>query len=448
MSNKVKSKKKSLNTLFKLLKNFLEKKDFTITLESREDRFVYHYYSEILRYWNKLNFIVTRIYIKNKKRPPERNIELAKALYTVYCLLWEKRNFKAILEDVGYKYKKVLKALGDFSLENYLENKSQLEKLSICEAMPTFFIKKLTDWMSFDFLKENIVYMNNYNINDDNYFYIFSKLTAEQIISKIFEENKNIQKKLKNNKLSIEKDPELPLIYRVPTKHKSIFVNSRLHFTKRIILLDKGSATVASILEPKPNDIICDMCAAPGNKTILISHLTNDKADIIAGEFSRNRIPRTINLYKAMETKRIQLLNCDSILLPVRGEIKFDKILLDAPCTGSGTFATNPELKWRQNRGFLKQNIKIQEKLLESAIKMLKMGGTLVYSTCSLYAEEGEMQILKFLDYLEPLQLPEWFGKSYKIDDKEIAGTGRLFPAIHKTKGFFVGKFKKKEESS
>ncbi|MHA1337708.1 MAG: SAM-dependent tRNA/rRNA cytosine-C5 methylase, partial [Promethearchaeota archaeon] len=71
-----------------------------------------------------------------------------------------------------------------------------------------------------------------------------------------------------------------------------------------------------------------------------------------------------------------------------------------------------------------------------------------VYSTCSLYAEEGEMQILKFLDYLEPLQLPEWFGKSYKIDDKEIAGTGRLFPAIHKTKGFFVGKFKKKEESS
>jgi 16S rRNA (cytosine967-C5)-methyltransferase len=117
--------------------------------------------------------------------------------------------------------------------------------------------------------------------------------------------------------------------------------------------------------------------------------------------------------------------------------------LLDAPCTGSGTFSTNPELKWRQNEGFLHQNIVLQEKLLKSAITLLKHSGILVYSTCSLYPEEGEYQVLKILKHLKPMELPKWFSPSYKVDDQQIPGTGRLFPVNHNTKGFFIAKFKK-----
>ena len=75
---------------------------------------------------------------------------------------------------------------------------------------------------------------------------------------------------------------------------------------------------------------------------------------------------------------------------------------------------------------------------------MLKPKGILVYSTCSLYPDEGEFQILKYKDELEPLDLPNWFGESYEVNGIRIPGTARLFPAQHHTEGFFIGKFKKK----
>ena len=87
---------------------------------------------------------------------------------------------------------------------------------------------------------------------------------------------------------------------------------------------------------------------------------------------------------------------------------------------------------------------KVQRKLLESGINLLKSGGILLYSTCSLYAEEGELQLMNFLDRLEPLELPNLISPSYEINHKKIKGTGRLFPSIHHTKGFFIGLFKKK----
>ena len=86
----------------------------------------------------------------------------------------------------------------------------------------------------------------------------------------------------------------------------------------------------------------------------------------------------------------------------------------------------------------------LQEKLLKNALRLLKPSGVLVYSTCSLYPEEGELQVLKILEEVNPIKLPEWFSPSYKIKNRQIPGTGRLFPAINQTKGFFIGKFKKK----
>jgi 16S rRNA (cytosine967-C5)-methyltransferase len=86
----------------------------------------------------------------------------------------------------------------------------------------------------------------------------------------------------------------------------------------------------------------------------------------------------------------------------------------------------------------------LQEKLLKSAIDLLKPSGILVYSTCSLYPEEGELQVVKILNKCEPMEIPKWFSPSYKIDHQYIPGTGRLFPATQQTKGFFIAKFKKK----
>ena len=186
------------------------------------------------------------------------------------------------------------------------------------------------------------------------------------------------------------------------------------------------------------------MCAAPGNKTSLIAQFSNNRAKIIANEFNKERCLFTKQLLLKLNAFNYHLLYTDSINPPFRITPQFDKVLLDAPCTGSGTFLTNPELKWRQNKSFLYQNVSLQEKLLNSALNLLKPKGILVYSTCSLYPEEGELQIIKILEHVKPLGLPKWFSPGYKINGKEIPGIGRLFPSTHRTQGFFIGKFKKR----
>ena len=84
--------------------------------------------------------------------------------------------------------------------------------------------------------------------------------------------------------------------------------------------------------------------------------------------------------------------------------------------------------------------------MLATAIDYLKPDGILVYATCTLYPEEGELQILKVKDLLDPIQLPDWISPSYEINGEILNGTGRLFPHIHHSQGFFIGKFKKKAQ--
>ena len=150
-----------------------------------------------------------------------------------------------------------------------------------------------------------------------------------------------------------------------------------------------------------------------------------------------------VSILSKLGSKNIFVLLNDSINPPFRNDIKFDKILLDPPCTGSGTFSSSPELKWRQNFSFLNQNVKLQEMLLQNSVNYLKKEGILVYSTCSVYFEEGEAQIQKILKHFTPIILPNWISKSYKINGASLEGMGRLFPSIHHSQGFFVAKIKK-----
>jgi 16S rRNA (cytosine967-C5)-methyltransferase len=225
---------------------------------------------------------------------------------------------------------------------------------------------------------------------------------------------------------------------------KSKVLKSYLYQKGDLIFQDKASAAVVNILDPQPKELICDMCAAPGIKTSYIAQKMRNQGKVIAGEFLNTRIRIMIQLLKHLNVINTYLLNIDSIAFPLRFQNMFDRILLDAPCTGSGTFLANPELKWRQNPKFLHQNILLQKKLFQSALNLLKPGGILVYSTCSLYLEEGEHIIMNFLNQLEPQDLPTWFSPSYKINGSRLPGAGRLFPSKQKTQGFFVGKFKKK----
>lgn len=361
-------------------------------------------------------------------------------MYATYKILWEKASDKEVIHDLKMVDKKFLHRVRTFSWNEALVHKDEKEKFSISEAIPSFMIDQLLPVMNKEFLRSNTNFMNGlgYKIEVTARINILNRKSTPEVLSN------QIKDSLKKNKVRFHNDPDIQYLLRIPLSQKNRAIINPWYQKGSLIFQDKASAAVIKALAPQQGELICDMCAAPGIKTSLIAQYMNNNGCILAGEFLTERANSMKSLLFKLNVTNVTIINTDSIIFPIRFQNYFDRILLDAPCTGSGTFLANPELKWRQNKKFLHQNVILQKKLLENALKMLKPYGILVYSTCSLYPEEGEYQILDFMNYLEPLGLPKWFSPSYKIDNNIIPGTGRLFPSVHHTQGFFIGKFKKK----
>ena len=405
---------------------------------SRKNSYIVHYYNEIVRYWNKINFITKRAHPNTVKATPN---QLALYLYITYRVLWEKSSDKTIFKEVKNINRKFLSNLRNFSWEEALKRKNLEEKLSISKAIPSFMINHLLPVMTLDFIKDNIQVMNGV-VGDDKTFVRINKLLKTNQNHNI---NMIIKTEFDKRKIAYNKDPHIEDLLTIPTTVKNNILKSSIYQEGHIIFQDKASASVIEVLSPQPGEFICDMCAAPGMKTSLIAQHMDNKGRIIAGEFLNQRTIIMKDLLHHLSVQNTHILTTDSIIFPLRSQNIFDRILLDAPCTGNGSFLSNPELKWRQNENFLHQNTVLQKKLFENALKLLKPNGIIVYSTCSLYPEEGEYIIMNFQDYLEPQNLPKWFSPSYNIEGSILPGVGRLFPSIQHTQGFFIAKFKKKE---
>ena len=432
----------NLNDLFKILAQFIEGRTGIFIPNITINPEIIHYYNEIIRYWNRLNFILKRITNHDKATTKLSSMKNAKYLYIIFRFYEENASLNEIIKEIGANNSeiRVINNLKNISFEKILKKKPQIEKLSLIYAYPTFLIKNLTSHMNIDFLVENLTQMNSYNPATDTFSFFINTLamnTKDQL-TQFFED-------LEKEKIKVLPDKNLSNLYFSFLKNKKDLTLSEWYRSGKVIIVDKASVIVATLLNPNKDELISDLCAAPGIKSILLASLTNNASKIIALDFSYTRTKQMTFLLRNLSVSSAFILNSDGITPPLRTNIRFDRILIDAPCTGSGTLLSNPELKWRQNSNFLKQNMVLQTKLLNSAINFLKPGGVLLYSTCSLYAEEGELQILKFFDQLKPVELPKWISPSYKINGRVIPGTGRLFPSIHHTKGFFIGKFKKKE---
>jgi len=436
----IKIKNGTIKTILKLLIGFL-KGDRNLKSENYYlNPSVTHYYNEIIRYWSNLNYIIKKtLRSLNYSNEIDTN-NMALYLYSTYRITYENSSIETLLEEINLTtdYSLFYERLSTFSWKEALRGKNEQEILSIKEAIPNFVINHLKPVMKFDFLKDNLLYMNNIKNTAESFFRINPLLTEDKY--------KLIQENLRILDIDLIKDRDIPGLYCIPLKNKRKIIKQECYKKGYILFQDKGSVAVVKILKPREEDRIIDMCAAPGIKTTLIAQESNNKSRILANDFNTNRLKQCIEIFNKYRISNCFLLNSDSINLPFRGDVYFDKVLIDAPCTGSGTFLAHPELKWRQNEDFLHVNTLLQRKLIRKGIDLLKPKGTLVYSTCSLYPEEGESQILKFLDELEPLEIPNWFYPSYIINNLELKGTGRLFPSTHHTQGFFIGNFKKKEK--
>jgi NOL1/NOP2/sun family putative RNA methylase len=211
------------------------------------------------------------------------------------------------------------------------------------------------------------------------------------------------------------------------------------------------------VLNPKKDETVLDICASPGSKTTQMAAMMDNKGLLIANEVKFGRIK-----ILAANTERCGVMNLiitrrDGIALCnqfKKKNILFDKILLDAPCSGEGTIRSTPRTLEMWNINTIKNLSKLQKSLIASAIEILKPNGELIYSTCTHAPEEDEEVVdfaLKNFDVeVERINLPlktaegitEWEGKKYS---EEVKLTHRIYPQLSNTEGFFVSKLRKKK---
>ncbi len=209
-----------------------------------------------------------------------------------------------------------------------------------------------------------------------------------------------------------------------------------------------ASQIPVEILDPKPNELILDCCASPGGKTSQISQLMNNKGTVIALEKQKHRLPALKNNLERMNSQNTIVFHMDALKAD-RLNLQFDKILLDAPC--SGNFVTEP--KWfekHRNINTIKNRAELQRDLLKACFSVLKKEGILVYSTCSLEPEENELNMQWLLDNhkikFEKINtmgdkgIINIFGKKL---DKQIQNCKRFWPHKTKTEGFFLARVRK-----
>lgn len=227
-------------------------------------------------------------------------------------------------------------------------------------------------------------------------------------------------------------------------------ITSTPEYLGGLIYIQEASSMYPPVaLEPKPGEIIADMAAAPGGKTSYIAQLMENKGVIYAFDVGGDRLKETrLNLSRLGVTNTL-LIHKSSLYMGELG-IEFDKILLDAPCTGSGTIHKNPERKANRTIEDVKFCQNLQMQMIKVALENLKIGGVLVYSTCSLEPEENEFVIQWALDNFDITLLPLRFGEPaltspFDIElSSELAKARRFYPDEHNTSGFFVAKVQKK----
>jgi len=210
------------------------------------------------------------------------------------------------------------------------------------------------------------------------------------------------------------------------------------------------------VLQPKPGEIILDLCASPGSKTTQAAAMMENTGTIMANEVSMGRIGilnsnlERCGVMNTIVTRKEGVAFCN--VLAKKSQVKFDKILVDAPCSGEGTLRKSPKTFLMWNENMIKKIATTQRRLAEASLKLLKVGGEMIYSTCTLAPEENELIVNHLLENfdieVEQINLPlkyregicEWEGTKL---NKQVEKCLRLYPQDNDTDGFFVAKIRK-----
>lgn len=224
---------------------------------------------------------------------------------------------------------------------------------------------------------------------------------------------------------------ELTVLKGAPLKSK--------HFQQgQYMLQDPASMLAAHLMQPEPGQWVLDTCAAPGGKTTHLAQLADSQLNIVAADMHADRLVLVRENVERLGLNGIRMVSADGRCAPFGR--RFDGVLLDAPCTGYGTFRRHPDLKWRAQPDDAARMAAVQRDLLRSAVDLCENGGRIVFSVCTFTRDET-LDVRAFAESSLPVVLedgPEWLNP-WKIGP----GTYRTLPHAGNMDGFFLMRLRK-----
>lgn len=260
-----------------------------------------------------------------------------------------------------------------------------------------------------EFKLSDIGYIDN-NLPEWIYNLLKKQYSEEELknIFKVYQNEPKVYYRLNKSKCSFDllKDLDIEIVDDSCFTSKMNLLKTSLYDKGYFYVQDYNSSTLFKHLDLKSSDVLLDVCSAPGSKLFNCLDVVKPQ-NAYSNEYHSNRVELIKRMANKLGFEGINYLNYDGRDLDKELDVKFDKILMDVPCSGLGVISRKPDLKFHISPNSLDELEKIQEELLESCHKLLKNDGIIVYSTCTLNKKENEKQIAKFLKTHQDFSLIE-----------------------------------------
>lgn len=259
----------------------------------------------------------------------------------------------------------------------------------------------------------------------------------------------NVLAELAANDIKAKATPFSPLGIRI--EGRPALSQMALFKDGKIEVQDEGSQVLSLMLDAKSGMSVVDFCAGAGGKTLAIAAGMNNKGRVVACDVVGKRLEKA-----KLRFRRAGLHNIETHELKNENDQwvkhnagKYDRVLVDAPCSGTGTWRRNPDARWKQLGPSLDELLGMQSRILKSAARLVKDGGRLVYATCSILNEENQNQVAAFLEAHPEFKLvPLDVAMPENLKKLAVGDMLAVTPANHKTDGFFAAVFEKKQQKA